>query len=197
MKVKLLFIVYLFLYTESIFCQTTLTAGDIAIIQYNSDNSIGTPELIKFITFKYLEAGTVINFTDHGWKNNNTFRNTEGIVAWMANRDFVCGEIITMEMPSTSSIDFTLTTIDSGFALSSNGDQILVFQGDVFNPNFIFAINNEGNGVWQASATNSNTSSLPSTLTNGTNSVALQEVDNVIYSGPLSGSRSTILSNIM
>ena len=61
--------------------QTTLSAGDIAILQYNSD---GSPDVIKFIALKSMETGTIINFTDKGWKINNTFRTGEGIDIWTA-----------------------------------------------------------------------------------------------------------------
>lgn len=195
MKNSILFLIT-FLFSNLFYSQTTLSAGDIAIIQYNSDNTGGAPEIIKFITFSSFESGTVINFTDHGWKSDNTFRDTEGVVAWTATRDFICGEIVTMEMPTTSGSGFTLSTIDSGFALTTSGDQIIAFQGDVSSPNFIFAINNEGAAVWQSNATNSSNSAVPTGLTNGTNAVALTEVDNAKYNGDLSGSKSVVLSNI-
>ena len=54
---KKLFFTFLSIFLSNVlFSQTTLSAGDIAIIQYNSD---GNPEEIKFITFKSLEVGTV------------------------------------------------------------------------------------------------------------------------------------------
>lgn len=184
------------IFSNIIFSQTTLSAGDIAIVQYNSDNPGSTPEVIKFVILNSLESGTVLNFTDHGWKSDGSFRDTEGVVAWTATRDFVCGEVVTMEMPTTSGSGFTLTTVDSGFALTTSGDQIIVFQGDVSSPTFIFAINNEGSAVWQSDSTNSRTSAIPTGLTNGTNAVALTEIDNAKYDGSLSGSKSTVLSNI-
>lgn len=191
-KIKLLTCIYWLFMANIALGQTSLSAGDIAIIQYNSDNSGGVPEVIKFITFKSLETGTVINFTDHGWKNTGSFRTNEGVVAWTAPREYHCGEIITMNMPTGTD----LTTIDSGFALSAAGDQIIAFQGDVSTPTFIFAINNEGTAVWQTTATTSNTSAIPTGLTNGTNAVALTEIDNAKYDGPLSGSKANVLTNI-
>jgi hypothetical protein len=160
--------------------QTTLSAGDIAILQYNSD---GSPEVIKFLALVPMESGTTINFTDNGWKSDNTFRSNEGIDTWTAASNVKCGDIIT----------FTLTNV----ALGNNGDQILAYQGSAASPTFIFALNNEGSATWQSSATNARTSALPSGLTNGTNAIAITEIDNVKYdSSTLVGSKSAILSAI-
>ena len=191
-KIKLITCIYWLFMANIALGQTTLSAGDIAIIQYNADNSGGVPEVIKFITFKSLETGTVINFTDHGWQNTGSFRTNEGVVAWTAPREYHCGEIITMNMPTGTD----LTTIDSGFALAAAGDQIIAFQGDVSTPTFLFAINNEGSAVWQTTATTSNTSAIPTGLTNGTNAVALTEIDNAKYDGSLTGSKANVLANI-
>ncbi|MBK9459734.1 MAG: hypothetical protein IPN94_09940 [Sphingobacteriales bacterium] len=46
---------------------------------------------------------------------------------------------------------------------------------------FITALNNSGAAVWQAGATNSNTSALPTGLTNGTNAIAITAVANAKY----------------
>lgn len=178
-KIKLLlFFITLFL-TQIIVAQTTLSAGDIAILQYNSD---GSPEVIKFIALTSIESGTTINFTDNGWRSDNTFRANEGTDTWTAASDISCGQIVTITL--------------SSIAFNANGDQVLAYQGLSTSPTFLFAINNEGSGVWQTTATNSRTSALPTGLTNGVNAVALNEIDNTKYTGSLSGSKSTILSNI-
>ena len=161
--------------------QSTLTAGDIAILQYNAD---GSPEVIKFIALKSMETGTTIKFTDNGWKSDNTFRANEGIDTWIASSNIACGDIIT----------FTFTNV----ALGTNGDQILVYQGTEAAPTFIFAINNNGSAVWQSTASNGQTSAIPTGLTNGTNALALAEIDNCMYdSSTLSGTKSTILNAIV
>jgi hypothetical protein len=188
MKKIILILLGIFL-SNVLFSQTTLSAGDIAILQYNSDNS---PEQIKFLVLRSFESGTIINFTDDGWFSAGGFRTNEGIVAWTAPTDFQCGDIVTMDMPSGTD----LTSVSSGFDLSASGDQIIVFQGDVSTPTLIFAVNNETNSSWQADATSSNTSALPTGLTNGVNAVALKETDNLKYNGPLTGSRATVLTNI-
>lgn len=186
MKKIITFIFTIFL-SNVLFSQTTLSAGDIAIIQYNSDNPAGVEE-IKFLALRSMEAGTIINFTDNGWDTTTappTFRTTEGTYIWTAPSAVSCGDIVTMSI-----------TV-GGFNLGTSGDQILAYQGTIASPTFIFAINNDDPiGEWQASATSARDSALPPGLINGENAVAIREVDNVIYSGSLSGSRETILTNI-
>lgn len=162
-----------------VFSQTELSAGDIAILQYNSDGI----ETIKFLALRSMENGTTINFTDNGWKNDNTFRSNEGIDIWTASGNITCGDIIT----------FTFTNI----ALNGNGDQILAYQGLSVDPTFIFAINSSGSGVWQTTANNAKTSAVPLGLIDGDNAIALNHIDNAMYDGStLIDSKSVILGEI-
>ena len=179
MKIRLPLIVAFFL-IQSIGAQTTLSAGDIAILQYNAD---GSPEIIKFLALRSMESGTTINFTDNGWRSDNTFRTGEGTDTWTASSNISCGDIIT----------FTLTNI----SLATNGDQILAYQGLTASPTFIFAFNSQGSAVWQTTANNASSSALPTGLTNGVNAIAITEIDNAMYdSSTLSGTRSAILTAI-
>ncbi len=184
MKTNEIILVYILFFCNVLFSQTTLSAGDLAILQYNSDNPGGTLEITKFIFFREIESGTSIKFTDNGWTSEGAFRGTtEGIDIWTADRDYSCGEVVAFAFD-----DISLTTA---------GDQILVYQGAEATPTFIFAINNNGNAVWQTTSTDTNTSALPTGLTNGVNAVAVNEVDNVIYDGTvLEGARPDILSAI-
>ncbi len=71
------------------------------------------------------------------------------------------------------------------FSCLLSGDQIIAFQGDISTPSLVYALNDDGAGVWAADATSSNNSALPSGLVNGFSAVALNEVDNAYYSdGP-------------
>ena len=168
------------LLTLCTYSQTTLSAGDIAILQYNAD---GSPEVMKFLALKSMETGTEINFTDKGWKSNNTFRNGEGIDTWTAPSNIKCGDIIS----------FTFTNVKLG----TKGDQIIAYQGSTSSPSFIFAINNNGAAVWQGNGNNNRKSALPTGLTNGVNAIAITEIDNAKYdSTTLTGSKSAILNAI-
>lgn len=158
---------------------TTLTAGDVAIIGYNADD----PDQFAFVLLVNISIGTQINFTDNGWLSSGGFRTGEGTLTWIASTDLCAGTIID---PGVGSMQF-----------AAAGDQVLAYQGTTVSPTFIYALNNEGAGVWQADAANSNTSALPTGLTNGTTAVALNEIDNAVYNGTLtSGTRATLLSAI-
>lgn len=157
---------------------TTLSAGDIAIIGFNFDD----PDELAFVLLVDVGAGTQINFTDNGWLNTNAFRTGEGTFTWTAGSNLTAGTII---VPAVS-----------GVAFSATGDQILAYQGLSASPTFIYALNSEGAAVWQANATDSNTSALPQGLVNGTSAVALNEVDNAVYIGITSGTKTQLLEAI-
>ncbi|NJM96234.1 MAG: ExeM/NucH family extracellular endonuclease [Phormidesmis sp. RL_2_1] len=158
---------------------TTLSAGDIAIIGFNFDN----PDELAFVALVDLTTGTEINFTDNGWQASGSFRASEGTFTWTAPTDIAAGTVIN---PTVSSIAF-----------SADGDQIIAYQGAATSPVFLYALNSEGNpGIWQTDATSSNTSALPIGLVNGETAIALNEIDNAIYTGPTSGSKAELLAAI-
>ena len=157
---------------------TSLTAGDIAITGFNFDN----PDELTFVALVDIEAGTEISFTDNGWLSSGGFRSNEGTFTWSAPEDISAGESI---QPSVS-----------GVAFSADGDQIIAYQGAATNPTFLYALNSEGSGVWQSDATSSNTSALPTSLINGETAVALNEIDNAVYTGPTAGTKAELLTAI-
>ncbi len=72
MKKLILFIIFFsfsFLYS-----QTTLSAGDIAIVGVNTDN----PDEFAFVLLTDVTTGTSIRFTDDGWFSAGGFRSGEG-----------------------------------------------------------------------------------------------------------------------
>ena len=158
---------------------TTLLPGEIAIIGFNFDN----PDEFAFIPLVDISAGTEINFTDNGWQADGTFRANEGKFTWTAPSNISAGTVIN---PTISSVLF-----------SASGDQIIAYQGDDSNPSFIYALNSEGNpGVWQSDSTSSNTSALPTGLVNGETAVALNEIDNAVYTGITTGTKEELLAAI-
>ncbi len=141
--------------------QTVLVPGDIAITGFNMD---GADENFSFVFLTDVEMGTVINFTDNGWKADNTWRANEGVETWTADRDYTAGEEVVL--PS------------GAMNFAASGDQIIVYQNA---DDMVTGVNDQGAHVWQADATSSNTSAIPKNLTNGVNCVALAEKDNYIY----------------
>lgn len=162
-----------------------LAPGDIAFIGINADD----PDAFSFITLTTISAGTVIYFTDNGWKSDNTFRNTEGIITWTSPAtDILPGTIIFIELNNGWKTSKGTVSGSSGFSLSASGDQILAYQ-EVSGITFLTAIQFNDTS-WETDATSSNTSKLPNGLTNSQNAVALGNKDNAIYSG-----RMEILDN--
>ena len=156
---------------------TTLAAGDIAITGFNFDN----PDEFSWVTLQNLAMGTEINFTENGVRTDGTFRAGEGTFTWVADRNYTAGESIVIT--------------DSGFALSSSGDQIIAYQGASTSPTFLYGLNSESSS-WQTDATSTNTSALPLGLVNGETAIALSEIDNAIYGGPTAGTQTELLTAI-
>ncbi len=158
-------------------CGPNLNSGDVAIVGYNADGA----DEIAFVVLCDMLAGTEITFTDNGWTASGNFRSREGSFIWSTPTDISAGTVITPAI--------------SGMSLSASGDQVLAYQGDIGNPNFIYGFNNEGSS-WQIDSSSSNTSALPTGLSNGTTAIALTEVDNAVYVGTTSGTRTTLLTAI-
>ena len=178
MRRALLFL-FVFLFGFSSLKAQTLSSGDIAIIGVNADN----PDLFGFVTLVDLPAGTIINFTDHGWRSSGSFRENEQVYTYTAVGTVAKGTVI------------QVADSDGAPQFSSSGDQLIAFQGTVGSPTHIYAVNFSGND-WQTDATSSNTSALPSGLVNGSTAVAVDECDNIAYTGPTTGSKGEILTAV-
>ncbi len=165
---------------------TVLTAGDIVIIGVNCDN----PDDFAFVPLVDMNIGTTINFTDNGWLSTNAFRTGEGIKTYTAPGAVTAGTTIVF---SENGASFTSS---GSFALATDGDQLIAYQGSSSSPTMLFAVNISGAAVWQSDATNSNTSALPLGLTNGSNCVALTEIDNVKYDGSVTSGKAEVLAAV-
>ncbi|NEQ39488.1 MAG: hypothetical protein F6K40_25810, partial [Okeania sp. SIO3I5] len=162
----------------------TLNPGDIAFVQYNATN----PDNFKFVALVDIPASEEIKFTDNGWLGDNSgFRTGEGIITWTAPVGGISAGTV-VEITNTSASEGTTS---GSLTLSTDGDQILAYQG---TNTFIAALNNEGAATWQADATDPQTSALPQGLTNGTDAVAISEIDNAVYTGITTGDKATLLA---
>lgn len=156
----------------------TLSVGDIAIIEFNTDD----PDSAKFVALADLAEGEVINFTDGGWYASGSFRTSEGTATYtVGTGGLSAGTVVSI---SVGSMQF-----------STSGDQILAYQGSASSPTMIYALNGEGSG-WQSDCTSSNTSALPAGLVDGETAIALPEYDNYVYNGITTGTKSELLAAI-
>lgn len=176
------------------FGQTTLTAGDIVIIEMQGDGTDG----FRFVPLVDLEAGTTIRFTDNGW-TGTAIRSGEGTVLYTAPSGGITkGTNIRYDV--TGSTDFAVD--GNNLNISSSGDQILAYQGETASPTFLFAA--AGNSTeWQTESNDSNQTDLPQGLTDGVNAITIgsnsgpeDEFDNIYYTGITTGTKDVLLAAV-
>src|SRR2546421_7710775 len=122
---------------------TNLSAGDIAIIGYNSDD----PDTFSFVALKPIGSGTVIRFTDQSWNGSAfTASGTDSTITFTAAADIAAGTVI----PSSSGQFSGLLNLDNA------GDTIYAYQGAVGTPTtFLYAIEfADGNTTFNGSLAN-------------------------------------------
>src|SRR5947209_4657242 len=158
---------------------TTLAAGDIAIIGYNSDD----PDTFSFVLNRAITSGTQIFFTDQTW-NGSSFSpsGVDGTFTYTAGSNLPAGTVVSV---STAQLNLV------GINLDNAGEALYAFQG----PNqgtptqFLYAIEfGDGNTTFNASLANTG-------LTVGTTAVALA-TDNAAFAGPSTGIKQTQLAAI-
>jgi hypothetical protein len=164
-----------FISTSSIKAQTSLVAGDIAFTGYSATPNAPQNDEFSFVLLKNCAAGTVINFTDNAWGNDNQFRTAETTVAFTLVAAKVAGTEIKISGPPTGSATATFvggasagTCTGTTLSLSVNGDQVIAYQGTAAAPTFISGIHmNVYNGGLDPSVTDAtNWDNLPSTTVN-------------------------------
>ena len=199
MKKCLPSLIFLFLFniyfTKASHSQTTLTAGDIAFIGFQSDN----PDKFSFITFSDISALSTIHITEKGWLTSGGLRSiSEGTIVWQAPvTGLTEGEIVTLTYGSPWLVSVGTVIDKSGsFALSTSGDQLLAFQVSGTNDTtFIAAINFNGDS-WNVDVNSSNDSDIPTGLINLKTAVAIPENDNGVYSGLANGTANFLKTSI-
>ena len=196
---KFLFLLFLGVFAKAN-AQTTLSPGDIVILDINADN-----DTFSFMTLVDLEIGTEIKFTDEAWLDGLEsttlgFRGTsEDTGTYTVSGSIVTKGTIINYDKSSPPASFSGEVING---LSASGDQLLVYQGEDSAPSFIFAIQTNST-LWQTgdSADSSTTSALPAGLTNDVNAIAVgtgtgvgSEFDNAYYSATSTGTYGEIFA---
>lgn len=205
MKKKYLLIFVLFIafsLNNTTKAQTSLVAGDIAVLWSQTD----TPDKFAFVPFVDLAAGTAIYFSDCGVVTGGTINPagcTEGAVKYTVPAGGITkGTIVTWVDGATDFSNYTDTLISGSIALSTSGDQVLVFQDAAnpggsanasANPKFIFIMNTASTLFTGNAASSSTETSLPTGLSDtglprtalgvGSGTGVSDEYDNVVYKG--------------
>ena len=128
--------------------------GDIAIILVNMLD----PDSFAFVALADIPADTVIYVTDSGWiPSTNLFRPNEGAFSYTVPvGGLSAGTIIYRDGPWTGgALSAPWATVTDGYvggsgsSFSTSGDQVLAFIGSTASPSFVYALNDDGAGVWQ------------------------------------------------
>jgi hypothetical protein len=121
MKKGYLILIYLLLIIGFSKGQTSLSAGDLAIIGLDTPN-----EDFSFVAFVDLEEGTEIYFTDEEAVGDYTIGTGEGTVLFTApTGGITAGTVITYQ----GDISYFTTTSDGALGLADSGDGLLAYQG--------------------------------------------------------------------
>ncbi|PKP19334.1 MAG: hypothetical protein CVU05_11665, partial [Bacteroidetes bacterium HGW-Bacteroidetes-21] len=166
----------------SSFGQTTLSPGDLVVVNVNADGS----DNFDFIPLIDLQTGTVINFTDNAW-NGTSFRTGEGIKTWTAAANVSKGTVV-----SFSGVTGGEWTSSGSYAIANSGDNLLVYQGSAATPTFLYGVGWASASPW-VFLDNANTSEIPSALTLNSTAIYLGALDNYQYNGPTSGTAAQLL----
>lgn len=176
--ISLLFIV------NTIYSQTTLNPGDIAVIGFKTNNNTdGGNDAIKLVTLVDLLCNTTFIITDNNWNNSTS--------SWSCNDDEFALEITcSSAIPAGSvfylSVDaagdvatcsggtITKTSLGSpwgaNFGLSSQGDNVYILQGTRTSPTFIYAFKNN-TSFSNTTCSDKDQAGLPSGLALGTSAL--------------------------
>jgi hypothetical protein len=199
--------------------QTSLSAGDIAIVGYNAE---GPNDNFSFVLLTNVSAGTSIIFTDLGWCTDGTgFQKgnpagctggtgsygakTDGAITWTSSTALPCGTEIRVYCQNSLSastggvtgLQATVNVPSDYISLATGGDHLFAIQGSLASPTFITAMSmNVGPfGAWDPVVNTCDFSSVLSALPaalNASNSFAgfATEVDNAKYKCSVMSSNS-------
>ena len=158
--------------------QAAIVMGDLAIVGFNSDGT----DNFHVLALNEIASGETLLFTDNGWLSSGSFRDNEGTKTYTVGATIAAGSIIVIGVSEGAG---------TAPSLAASGDQVLIFTGSNASPTFVYGLNDDGGGVWQANATSSNNSALPTGLVNGTTAVAINEIDNAVFDFDNNGAPKT------
>lgn len=174
----------------------TLSIGDFSIIGYRAD----ADDAIAFVSWIDLNAGTSLFFTDSGFFDDGTMRDSENNMSWISpSGGILAGTVIVITSPATSSANIGATT-GALSGLAAGGDQVFIGQSafpssnDTSKPgsaytasNLLFGFDMNGGAGWDSDATSSGTSALPSALNVTGGNLSVAHFDNGQYTGVRTG----------
>ena len=177
--------------------QTTLAAGDVAIISLNTS----TNDRFSVVLLKDIAINTVINFTDCGFATTTTGRTGEGFLIYTAPSAQTAGTILTWNNGMTITGTGWNSAAPTSFALAAGGDQLFAFQGSTANwatqtsITLLYGINCGNSGFISSGSATSNNSYQPSGLTLGTNLTSIAAENGYFANGNSSQTTVSVSAN--
>ncbi len=173
-----------------------LTAGDISIIGFRSD----ADDALSFVTWTDLAAGTSLYFADHGFFSDGTLRDSENVMSWTAPAGGIAVGTVVRIVTAVAPGSATTGTVSGALSgLANGGDQIFagttafptandtVKPGSAYSGTLLYGLDFNGTAGWDADATSSGTSFLPSALNGSYQSFSIAHIDNAQYTGARTG----------
>jgi Secretion system C-terminal sorting domain len=175
--------------------QTTLVAGDIAVVGYVGNGTVAGNDQFSFVLLRDITATTAIKFTDNAWLRTSptagSWRTGEGIITWTSQSALATGTEVTIVFGTTitTTSRFQGTNVTAGtvagtaLSFSANGDQVVAYQGSDSSPTFITALHKNvytssiggepttNAAIWEGSYSTANSCGLPTGLTTGVNAM--------------------------
>lgn len=191
----------LLLAAAGINAHAALSAGDIAVIAYNTDGE----DNFAWVALTDIAANTTINFTDSSWQAT-AFRTTEhldagGPLTWTNTATLSAGSVVSFNgnVAQTWSIG-SGNGATAFLSLSTSGDQIFAFQGSKTSPDLVYGLQFAHSTGIIASPTvsnSTNTTNVPDALSEvGGTMFNVGNFDNGYYVGTTTGSKAELLSAI-
>jgi len=185
---------------STIAIQSAIATGDMVFTAYRM-NATSTDDEVALLTFVNIAPGTFITLTDSKYTSNPIPQCADGIV-WTATDCVPAGSVISIK--TSTLVASTGTVTGSGFGLSSNGDQVIVYTGTASAPNYITALSSNGWATTNIECGGS-LSMKPAALTDGTNALNLStnaaningNTVNAFYNGPQTGAVANLRASIL
>lgn len=159
------------------------------VVGVHSDN----PDVVSLVALTTIPAGTTIFVTDNAWTGQE-FLTNEGSVSWTAPSSLAAGTV--WGYGGSWENQYVWLEPDAGFSLAATGDMLHVYSMNSEDDSSMVHLSSMSfNGDWSPTSSNgawddTGTSALPTSA--ASYSVALSHMDNYVYAGPTSGSRSSL-----
>lgn len=195
LQIRLLFALLLIFAGQTLAVAQTgqLTAGDLVPVAYRM-NASGSSDQIALLCLVTIPPGTNIQVTDAKYTDNQPAQCAGGFTWQSPSSLLPAGTVLIFDTDAPSS---NLGSVSgNGFGLSSNGDQVLLYQGSNDQATHITALSSKAWTTGALTTCSGSNSKLPAGLVEGESAISLsmapgntnENTVNAYYNGPQTGS---------